>query len=160
MATASKREGELKSLFGEELKRQAPGFLVLQYATNGAPDRSVVGNGRQTNWEAKHATPDFRSPGDQELMCCRLAVQGHCRYVIWLELPARCKDCGATSMSTTCNVSGFACIPSESIKKTVIAHPSEVFQKQGKGRFIRPIEWCVGFDMRWLVAQVLKEHGA
>lgn len=144
MDTASKREGELKSLFGAELKRRAPDFLVLQYATNGAPDREVVGLGHTTRWEMKHATPDFRSSGDQELMCTRLAAAAHCRYVIWQQRGG--------------------------IKKTMIVHPREVFLMGQKRRTSKPgvvwswdlnaEAWCVGFDMRWLVTKVLKEHGA
>ena len=132
MVTTSKREGELKALFAAELKRQAPDFLILRYATNGAPDRSVVGNGRQSNWEFKHATPDFRSPGDQELMCARLTKAGHCQYVIWME------EIG--------------------VEETLIVHPRDVLGRNGKGRGIVPQAWCNRFDMKWLVSQVLKEH--
>jgi hypothetical protein len=125
-----KREGELKSAFGRELKRQAPGFITLQYATNGAPDRSIIGYGRQTNWEAKHGTPDFKSPGDQELKCCRLAVCGHCRYIIWTE--------------------------HRGIERTLIVHPRKIMDRTSWD--LDAESWCMGFDMKWLVEQVLKEH--
>jgi len=133
MIYTAKEEGKLKSRFGAELKRQAPGFLVLQYQTNGAPDREVVGNGITTRWEAKHATPDFRSPGDQELMCARLASMAHCRYVIWYE--------------------------SAAVRQTLIVHPGEVLRKQGKAHGLKAEAYCEGFDMKWLVKYVLKEHG-
>lgn len=132
MTYVNKEEGRLKSLFGAELKRQAPGFVLLQLATNGAPDREVVGNGVTTRWEMKHATPDFLSPGNQELMCMRLAGAGHCRYVIWLERG--------------------------NVKQTMIVHPRDVLHRQGKAWGMTTQAWCVGFDMRWLVEQVLKEH--
>lgn len=126
----TKREGELKSLFVAELKRQLPYFYVLRYATNGAPDRTIVGAGRQTNWEAKHGTPAFDSPADQELMCCRLAVAGHCRYIVWHE--------------------------KNGIEKTMIVHPLEVMRRASWG--LIPEAWCAGFDMRWLVEQIKKAH--
>ena len=126
-----KREGELKSKFGQELKHQLPGFYLLQYATNGAPDREVIGAGITTRWEMKHATPDFESPDDQELMCCRLAVAGHCRYIIWYE--------------------------HRSVQRTMIVHPLKI--KNRAGWNLDPEAWCVGFDMRWLVEQMRKAHG-
>ncbi len=126
----TKREGELKSLFGRELKLRLPNFLILQYATNGAPDREIVGYGRTSRWEAKHGTPDFKSPGDQELMCCRLAVVAHCRYIIWQE--------------------------HHGILRTIIAHPRAVMDRVGWN--IVPETWCDGFNMKWLVEQVRREH--
>jgi hypothetical protein len=126
-----KREAELKSLFGKELRRQLPGFYMLQYATNGAPDRSIVGAGHQSNWEMKHCTPDFKSPADQELMCCRLAVAAHCRYVVWYERGA--------------------------VQKTMIVHPKNVMNRISWD--LIPEAWCVGFDMRWLVDRVREAHG-
>ena len=132
-----KREGELKSLFGKELKRQLPGFLTLAYLTNGAPDRSIVGAAKQSNWEMKHATPDFKSPGDQELMCCRLAVAAHCRYVIWEE--------------------------KNGILRTLIVHPQHVIRKGAPSIAHSSVGliaevWCIGFDMNWLVKHVRKVH--
>lgn len=125
-----KREGELKQKFSAELKRQLPGFYMLQYATNGAPDRSIVGAGRQTNWEAKHGTPDFKSPGDQELMCARLAAAGHCRYIIWRSY--------------------------RGIETTGIVHPLKVMNRVGWD--FEAEAWCVGFDMKWLVNEIRKAH--
>lgn len=126
-----KREAELKSKFGAELQRTLVGFYLLAYATNGAPDRSVVGAGRQTNWEMKHATPDFLSPGDQELMCCRMAVASHCRYVIWYE--------------------------KGTIQRTMIVHPKKVMNRTGWT--LEAEASCSGFDMKWLVGEVRKAHG-
>lgn len=128
----SKREGELKSRFGAELLRQAPGFQILQYSTNGAPDREIIGCGISTRWEFKHGTPDFKSPGDQELVCCRIAAVAHCRYVIWQE-----------------NARGEA-------QRTLIVHPRRVMDRVGWN--LVPNSWCQGFDMKWLVRQVLEAH--
>lgn len=126
-----KREGELKSAFYRELRLQLPHFYMLQYATNSAPDRSIVGAGRQTNWEAKHATPDFESPGDQELMCCRMAVASHCRYIIWQELYG--------------------------VNQTLIVHPLSIMKRDGWD--VKAEVRCEGFNMRWLVDQVKRAHG-
>lgn len=126
-----KREAELKLQFGEEMRRLLPGFEVVQLLTPGAPDRLVAGNGRMTCWEFKHATPDFGSPGLQELTCCRLAASGHCRYVVWWER----------------NGVGH---------KTMVVHPMAIFQRRG-GSY--PAEaWCPGFNHKWLVEQVRKAH--
>lgn len=130
----NKEEDRLKHLFCAELKRQAPDFLVLHYLTNGAPDREVIGNGITSRWEFKHATPDFRSPGDQELMCVRLAEQGHCMYVVWIETAE-----GQNPM-------------------TLIVHPREVFGRKGKSKGMQYRTLCDGFDMKWLVTEVLKAH--
>ena len=126
-----KREAELKSRFGQELRRQLPGFLILSYATNGAPDREIVGNNISSRWECKHATPDFQSPGDQELLCCRLAAAAHCRYVIWWERGA--------------------------VQKTLIAHPLAVMRRTNWDLEVEA--QCEGFDMRWLVEYVGRTHG-
>jgi hypothetical protein len=127
----SKREGELKSLFRKELQRQLSGFYMLQYSTNGAPDRSIVGAGFQSNWEAKHATPDFKSPGDQELMMCRMAVAAHARYIVWFEKGV--------------------------VQRTLIVHPKDVMNRTSWN--LTSTQWCTGFDMRWLVNQIKQAHG-
>ena len=126
----TKREGELKSLFASELKHQLSGFYMLRYATNGAPDRSIIGAGRQTNWEAKHCTPSFISPADQELLCCRMALASHCRYICWHE--------------------------HQGVQKTMIVHPLKVMHRTSWS--LEAETWCVGFDMKWLVEQVKKAH--
>ena len=125
-----KREGALKSAFTKEVKRKFPTFYILSYATNGAPDREIVGAGVTTRWECKHATPDFVSPADQELMCCRLATAAHCRYVVWHE--------------------------HKGIQKTMIVHPQQVLNRVGW--HLVPEVFCEGFDMHWLVAQIKIAH--
>lgn len=81
----TKREAQLKSAFIRELKQQCPQWIVLLSSTVGVPDRCITGNGRTTFWEFKHATPRFKLPHIQELMCARLHQQGFCRYVVWYE---------------------------------------------------------------------------
>lgn len=127
-----KREAELKARWRREMARRLPGFLLLQYATLGAPDREVVGLGVTTRWEFKHGTPDFCSPGSQELCCMRLAAAGHCRYVVWQE-----------------NADGTG-------KRTSIVHPKKMHDREGWSPEAET--WCSGFDMRWLVEQMRKAH--
>lgn len=127
-----KIEAELKQRFTKELKRQLPLFMILQYATAGAPDRELIYNGVTTRWEFKHATPSFDSSGDQELMCCRLAKAGHCRYVVWYQR--------------------------RDVKRTLIVHPRLVLGQHGNIRDVASEAECVGFDMQWLVMQVMKAH--
>ncbi len=126
----SKREAALKSAWMRELDRQCPHYHVLRYATAGAPDRSIVGDGFQSNWEAKHATPYFSSRDNQELFCARLAAASHCRYVFWRE----------TTKGTG--------------KQTLIVHPRCVLDGS-----LTPEAWTSGYDHRWLVQQVKKAHG-
>lgn len=121
----------MKFFFTSEMKRQAPGFLLLQYSTNGAPDRSILGMGLQSNWEFKHGTPDFESPGDQELVCCRIAARAHCRYVIWQEIG--------------------------DLQKTMIVHPNHIRNRTSYRGFTVE-DFCIGFDMRWLVSKVMEAH--
>ncbi len=129
-----KREGELKSAFTEELKRQCPSFVVILHATAGAPDRSIHGAGQGSSWEFKHATPDFESPGIQELFCMRLDEAHHCRYVLWWE--------------------------NGSDQRTMIVRPRAIF-RHTHTRSVMPYAdaWVYGFNHHWLVCQVKKAHG-
>lgn len=128
-----KREAELKSAFGEELKRQLPSFMSLRLSDAGAPDRAVVGLGRTTFWEFKHATPDFDSTELQELMCMRLDAHGGCcRYVIWQESAI------------------------DDMKRTLIVTPKKMHERRGWA--LDPESWCVGFDHAWLIDQIMKRH--
>ncbi len=124
-----KREGELKTAFYSQMS-QVKGYYILSFSTRAAPDRAVFGHGKITTWEFKHGTPGFDSPGDQELMCARLATAGHCRYVVWQEYPDR--------------------------QRTLIAHPMSVMQRVGWS--IKFEAWCEGFDIKWLVDYVRRTH--
>jgi hypothetical protein len=135
-----KREAELKQQFTVAMKQELPTFLMLQYASAGAPDREIVGAGKTTRWEFKHATPSFSSPGLQELTCARLDAVSHCRYVIWLETAAQLR--------------------------TIIIPPMLLWKRHEAGdsgdpdaRLLEPESWCEGFDMTWLVDQVRMAHG-
>lgn len=126
-----KREGELKSAFTTAIK-DVPGFYMLHFASRAAPDRVIIGGGRSSYWEFKHGTPSFESPGDQELMCMRIASADYCRYVIWQE-----------------NVQGHG-------QRTLVVHPREVFER--KGWSFTPEAWCVGYDHHWLVRYIRSIH--
>ncbi len=80
-----KEEARLKAAAMKELRQQCPSFVVLEYATAGAPDRTIVGCGVQSNWEFKHSAPGFKTHGIQELTMLRLAACGHARYIIFEE---------------------------------------------------------------------------
>ena len=102
-----KNESGLKAALLREVKRQLPGLVVLAHADSirsGVPDWSVTGGGCTTWWEFKHATPDFASPGIQELTMRRLAAGGFARYVIWEE--------------------------KRGIKRTLIIHPNHLKDRQ------------------------------
>ncbi len=128
----AKQEARLKAAVTKELKRQEPGIVIQHFATRGSPDRSLTHGGITTHWEFKHGTPNFQSPGDQELMCMRLAAAGHCRYVLWMED----KKSG--------------------LKMTIIAHPRDVHERTSW--WVLPESWGVGFDIPWLVKQMRLAH--
>lgn len=127
-----KREGELKSLFTKEMKRRLPSAVMLLYASAGAPDRSITWNGYTTNWEFKHGTPQFESQGLQELTCMRLAVVGHCRYVIWQE--------------------------NDRDQKTLIVHPQKVYNRKGWDLETEAEVVFFGFDQVQLVEYIRGVH--
>ena len=129
----SKREGQLKSAFTAEFRRQHPQYLMLLLATGGGPDRLIVGNGKVSFWEFKHATPSFRSPGRQELVCLRLVEQDiHCRYVLWWE-----------------NSSGWD-------QRTLIVEPHIIHER--KERPLVAEAWCCGFNHPWLTNDIYRVH--
>jgi hypothetical protein len=127
-----KREASLKSAFFKELAHQCPNFYTLRHHTRAAPDRSITGGGRTTFWEFKHGTPHYESPGDQELMCMRLAIAGYCRYVLWWETA---KGVG---------------------QRTMIIHPRQMHDRVGS--FPLAEAWCSGYNHRWLVHYIRGIH--
>lgn len=130
---AMKREADLKAAFRDELMRSMPRqYIQLLYASAGAPDRGIVCNGIQTNWEFKHATPSFACPGIQQLTCMKMAAWGHCRFVIWQEQRAH-----------------------GNFDRTLIVDPSAVHDGSWPYNFLAE---CEGFNMKWLVAHVAREH--
>jgi|SRR6185436_505840 len=81
-------ESTPRSALMRMIKLALPHFVALRHEdvrTRGIPDLSLTGLGRTTWWECKHATPDFKSQGIQELTMLRLAAAGYARYIIWRE---------------------------------------------------------------------------
>lgn len=126
-------ESKLKSSFMFQVKTLLPNFLALRHEdvrTSGIPDMSITGAGQTTWWEAKYADPRFESTGIQELTMLRLAAAGYARYIVWEER--------------------------RGIQRTLIVHPRAVHERSGWA--LVPETWCVGFNHRWLVEQVMKAH--
>ncbi len=83
--TTPKREAELKSDFRDAVMKIIPGAVTVLHSSAGAPDRAYTFAGKTTYVEFKHGTPDFDSPGLQELTCMKLEAAGSCVYVVWQE---------------------------------------------------------------------------
>lgn len=85
----SKQEAKLKSNLMIMLRQALPKYVLFRHEdkfTSGIPDISITGFAKTSWFEVKHATPDFDSPGIQELTMLRLAAAGfHARYIIFTE---------------------------------------------------------------------------
>jgi len=132
-----KREDELKALFVYDFRYRytAREFFVMLHQDvrkSGYPDIAVHGNKLSTHWEFKHATPDFSSPGVQEITCRKIAMHAYCRYVIFLE--------------------------HGDLMQTWIVHPDRVYKKDGKALRIKPEQIFEGFDFARLSAFVHSIH--
>ena len=117
-----KREDEIKAAYWNRFAQLHPvsEYFVTQHQDvrkSGYPDNMLHGYGHSTSWEFKHATPNFSSPGIQELTCLRLAQRSYCRYVIFYE----CRE----------------------LLRTLIIHPRQL---QGKGGKIIGVSFEVAFD--------------
>ena len=128
-----KREAELKTAFGKELRRQIPGAVTVLHVSTGAPDRAITFGGLTTYLEFKHGTPTFDSPGIQELCCMRLEAAGRCRYVVWQE-----------------NANGAG-------QRTLIVRPRMVFRREGW--CLDAEKTFVGFDHKAAVRWLWESHG-
>jgi hypothetical protein len=81
-------EATLKSALVTLVRKAFPGYVIFRHEDRhlfGVPDLSVTGNGVTSWWEGKHANPNFKSQGIQELTMLRLANHSHARYIIWDE---------------------------------------------------------------------------
>jgi len=135
-----KREAELKRKVTAMLQRHRPHWITLLQSTAGAPDRVIVGDDTVSCWEFKHATPDFRSPGIQELMCLRLAEHSKCWYVIWAETA---KGAGLRTMIVSPH------------KIHALPHRESGLKNAMK---LVPEAECEGYDMTWLVERIIVRH--
>lgn len=88
MSHIEKEEDHHKAKLCTQIRGMMPGFVLQlhqQVRGSGTPDLSLDGLARSSWWELKHATPDFKSPGIQEVTCCRLAAASFCRYIIFFD---------------------------------------------------------------------------
>lgn len=130
-----KQENILKEKCVAVLRQELPKYVVQvhqQVVGSGTPDLSIIGVGRTSWLEFKHATPDFESRGIQELQMLRLAAAGFARYIIWWE--------DGKSPHT---------------QRTLIVHPR--YLKDYATMFE---DSCVGFNHRFLADYVRKIHAA
>lgn len=100
---------------------------------SGWPDTIIHGFSHATSWEFKHGTPNFSSPGIQEVTCSRIAKHSYCRYVIFFETPHE--------------------------QKTLIAHPRCVIGREGKTRNIQCEVEFDGFAFDQLASFIHAIHG-
>ena len=137
MARVAKREGALKAKLLERVRLRLPKFVAFAHQdvqTAGIADVSLTGNKLTSWWEAKHGTPDFDSPGIQELRCMQLAINGFCcRYIIWHE--------------------------DKDVQRTLIVHPSDVHYRPD-WKFVGNAEReCFGFNHDFVVDYMAHVHG-
>lgn len=130
-----KEEGRLKAEFLIEL--DAPHFQLFvtthqDVRKRGIPDLAVHGAGRTTWWEFKHATPNFKSQGIQEVQCRKLAQYSFCRYIIY------------------CNHDGT--------RATWIVHPKEVYRNRGRTSCIVPEIVFMGHNHLAVAEYVRAKH--
>lgn len=126
-------ESVLTAKFLCEFRERSPSAVVIKHSdsiTSGVPDISITLGGLTSWWEAKFAKPSCASKLVQELMLARLAATGFARYIVW------------------CSRAG--------VDKTLIVHPRKVMERTSWD--LEAEAWCLGFDMKWLVTEVLKAH--
>jgi hypothetical protein len=101
---------------------------------SGWPDTIIHGFGCATSWEFKHATPNFSSPGIQEVTCGRIARHSFCRYVLFFETAKR--------------------------QNILIARPRNVIGRKGKTNDIVAETVLDGFDFDALASFIYDVHTA
>ncbi len=143
-----KREDELKAALFVELRKLPKTFELLpiqDVRKSGTPDFTLNGIDKTTWWEVKHATPNFSSPGIQEIMCSRLARTSFCRYIIYVD--------GRVWWPTKIH---------EHDQFTVIVPPSHVFGHKGKldwqDMLYRADHFVRGFNHEKIAALIAGVH--
>ena len=127
-----KRENEIKQAYWQRFHELYPpsAYFATHHQDvrkSGYPDDSLHGFGKSSFWEFKHATPNFSSPGVQELTCARIARHGFsCLYVLFFESASR--------------------------RRTLIAHPRDVLSKNGKLEHVSTLDSFEGHDFDKLAA--------
>lgn len=139
MVDIPKIEEVLRAELMDEIRYRLPRFVAFRHEdirTSGIPDIELNGNGRTTHWETKHGTPEFTSPGIQELTNQRLARQSHSRYIIWQQ--------------------GWYPTDLE-VMRVMIVHPDNVRNRQSFVDII-PERMTAGRGMFWLVSCMAAAH--
>lgn len=125
------RESGYKQALMQHLRKNLPGFVLLRHedrAMAGIPDIQVIGHGRSSWWEAKHATPDFENKMIQTVMMRRIIRAGLlARYIIWEE--------------------------HHDIKRTFIVHPSLINKWTA-----RPESFASGINHDLILEAIQKVH--
>lgn len=103
-----KRETELRDAYFKRFDKLYPGPMyfrmhVQDVRTSGYPDTQLLGFGRATFWEFKHATPTFKTYGLQEITAQIIDSKTFCRYIIfvqdevgasiWIVHPSQIRNC-------------------------------------------------------------------
>ncbi len=82
-----KEENDLKEKLVKEIRLVIPTVVLFTHQdmrSSGNPDLELNANRLTSHYECKHATPNFKSQGRQELVMARLALASHyARYIIW-----------------------------------------------------------------------------
>ncbi len=83
----TKEEKRIQAELALECRSSLPASFVIERPedriTSGASDMIVTGNKICSRWELKHATPDFKTKGIQELTMLRLAKAGFAWYIVY-----------------------------------------------------------------------------
>jgi len=151
-----KREDELKEHLFDAAKVLPSSYFLLpiqDVRKSGTPDFTLNGEQYASWWEVKHATPHFRSPGIQEVICKRLSRTSFCRYIIYVEAKIKWSEHVLPNLSKT----------HDGIERfTVIIHPDFVFGRKGK------LDWAMalsdadavidGFDHEKVVEHMRSVH--
>lgn len=83
-------ERKLTGQLMERFKLLPRSFVVERHEqkiTHGTPDICITGNWVTSRWEVKHATPNFKTKGIQELTMNRIALAGYAQYVVYWQKP-------------------------------------------------------------------------
>lgn len=131
MNEKEKAENKLKATLIEKGRVRLRGWTIFPHQdviTHGIPDISWSGN-KLTSWtEVKHATPDFKARGIQELNLLRLSAQGlWARYVVYYE--------------------------ANGDKRTYIVHPQDIGKPMGSW-----LDFKFGHDHDWVIEEIRKAH--
>jgi hypothetical protein len=137
MPKINKRENELKGAYWQRFDvLTKPGTFfrmnVQDVRTSGYADSQLLGNKIASFWEFKHATPNFKTYGLQEITAQMVDLHTYCRYVLFVEFDGH--------------------------MATWIVHPDNVRNSAGILTRIEPEYKVSGHDFDWLADFMKKVH--